>query len=868
MKLSDWIFPGAQVCLAGLVWAVAMPDVPIWEIPVLAVLAVAGMLLSGDRFTWGPRFLTRLAMILLIVGGTTYIQGVIPARGPAVWVFVPLFGWFCGRVSRAGHFDLAFLSLVIGLGAAPFTELHLERNLYTLIPLLFFWLESIRSGSICYSRRQLGGFAVFSAFITWGFIGVVYSVYPYITLRFTGILLFDFLVFAGVVHILNQEVKRNAFFLFLLTLIGTYPLFALAAAIERSWFLGVRTGFLFRLFVFARHPNYTIMPVLFALPIWIRFLHRKQSPGIRLAAALGAVSGISYILFFSYSRQGWLLMAVYGILLIPILFRTVSRKVIMGILSVLGLGFYALAMSSNAFYFRLTSIVDLTQNHRYHAWKVFWELIQDQPWIGYGLGTNRYIYPQAFGAVKPTLIPTRQFLFEAHNAYIDIFTGMGLVGLLIFGIFLFVTTRPHRPSRSYVPACWYALGIGIWMDLFFNFRFHAQDTGVMLMVALGLLAARKPLSESQVNISKSVSRPLQGSVVVLITVFALLPWLGKSWVDDALDMLKDGQWNEISRVFRRASLIEPLKAHPHYYLYLCEKQKNDPAAAAKELETAVKLCPNFGFYRYNLAVFYSEIEQFDKTLEHLQAAKILEPYDQEGKYRFLSGLVNRKMGNLDEARNDFWYAILLNPDLIKDDYWDRNPKLYRELISDFVMFSHILLDRNCPKHYYVPHLIPIARILTHTDLADQVGRLYQGALARYSGYSDIVSNAGLYYIDQKELDLAEKALFRGLVTFQDKAEYYNILGYIYLMEQKYESARYVLEYADRNWENYSLDNLFGLKMLVRVYVHDGDQEKLNAVNRKIKYLENNVFQRHYRDQTVHNGTPLVQLFTVQTPNEE
>ena len=94
MRSSEWVFPGVQLSLAGLAWAVAGPDVPIWEFPVLAALAVAGMVLSGDRFTWGPRILTRLAMILLIVGGTTYIQGVIPARGPAVWVFVPLFGWF------------------------------------------------------------------------------------------------------------------------------------------------------------------------------------------------------------------------------------------------------------------------------------------------------------------------------------------------------------------------------------------------------------------------------------------------------------------------------------------------------------------------------------------------------------------------------------------------------------------------------------------------------------------------------------------------------------------------------------------------------------------------------------------------------
>jgi len=265
-------------------------------------------------------------------------------------------------------------------------------------------------------------------------------------------------------------------------------------------------------------------------------------------------------------------------------------------------------------------------------------------------------------------------------------------------------------------------------------------------------------------------------------------------------------------------------------------------------------------------MFYSETGQYVKTLEHIQAAKLMEPYDQGGKYRFLSGLVNRKLGKPDEARKDLWYAMLLNPDYVKDDYWIKNNTIYRELISDFIIFSNDILDGSFSDENYIQHLIPIAEILKNAGFEDQAGRLYQATLARYAGNSDLVSNAALHYISQGNPALAEKAIFQGLTISPELSDYYNILGYIYLMQEEFGKAQFVLEYAEKNWNRHSLDNLFGLKMLSRVYEHKKDGDKQLSVMKKIRYLESGVFQRHFQDQTIHNGTPLVRLFDIQKAN--
>jgi len=857
MKPFDRLFPVFQLVIVVWAWSLAFPQLALWEGVTACVLASLALLLSGDSVRWEPRLLTRIAALGLTVGGTFYIRDLAAGRIPAIWFFILVFAWFCGKAFRKHQYDLVFLILTIGLGAAPFTELHLERNIWTLSAFFLFWCETLSSRNLRFTHLQIASILCFILFIFAAAAGIHTSIYPYSTLRFTGILLFDLLVYIGVIHTFSDGARRRNLLFFLLTLFAMYPLFALFAALTRTWFLGPDAGLHFRLFVFDRHPNYVIMPILLSLPLWIRYLPRSGGNWrIRSGAALSVFLSLGYILFFSYSRQGWIQIILYGVILLPFLLRKISPRLLLTSLVLFAGSFATAALKWKTLYYRIISLPDLAFNHRYQAWKVFWELIKEHPWFGYGLGTNRYIYPQAFGLAKPTLVPTRQFLFEAHNAYIDILTGMGLVGLSIFLIFLLVSTRPFRLPRRFDDACWFALGTGVWMDLVFNFRFHAQDTGVLLMIILAMIAAREAGKGNKppklVNIGGMISKPVRFLVVTLILVFAGLPWMGKIWVQESLDLLKTKDWKTIRSFFNRAALIEPLNAHPHYYLSLCAQQMNEPDQAVRELERAVMLNPNYGFYRYNLAVQHADMGNLEKTREQLLAAKTLEPYDQDAKYRFMCGLVNRKLGFLDEAREDFFYSLLLNPDLVKDEYWEGNPLLFRELIKDFIEYGHKLIYLG-PETYHQANLVPVARVFQTAGLLDRTEKFYQSAIHLYPLNSDLFIRAALFFMDREDNDQAESILFRGLVHINDFADYMNMLGYLYLKQGRREPAEHLFLKAQTNWRHLSLDNLFGYKMQARLFQESGQDSRLREVTGKIRYLESGIFQSQYRDQSIHNG---------------
>lgn len=175
--------------------------------------------------------------------------------------------------------------------------------------------------------------------------------------------------------------------------------------------------------------------------------HRKK----RLAGSLVFVISIT-LLLLSTSKTAlailFILLFLLAIMRILRLHYMQSKQVlILVILSVSGLAVW-LAYNMDVVFYWLGR--DMTLTGRTYLWQAVWEMIQRQPWLGYGYNAfwsgpeNSYIWQRLHW--RPD---------NAHNGYLDLWLQLGLPGLVLFTVSVIVNllkaiTLAHR-ENGWVP---------------------------------------------------------------------------------------------------------------------------------------------------------------------------------------------------------------------------------------------------------------------------------------------------------------------------------------------------------------------------------------------------------------------------------
>ncbi len=844
------------MALMVLCWICIPPAIPWIQAVFLAVVCAGAWGLSGDRAR-GPDLYVRIAFLGVIVGEAATAMDMFPERKIIIWIFTAAVCWIAGYFFHRKKPAVSALVVYFCLSGAVYTELHLERDPWTLLMALFLAVLTGRETENGLTRSEAVPVLLFSAFIFLVAFGIGFSVYPYVTMRHTGILLLDWMVFTCVLLIGRKKADRMDVWRTFLFVSGTYAVFSCWTALERIAYMGFKEGLLFRLFVLHRHPNYVIYPILLSLPLWL-FLSMESSGRMKFLYRVGGVLCVFYLLVYSYSRESWVVMSLYLLLFFVLFSRKIQPKTAFIVVGGLGSLTVGSMLLFRELYFRIISIFQYSSSPRFNAWQAFFQLIPDRPWLGYGLGTNRYIYPQALSVLHPMRSPTRQFLIEAHNAYVDILTGVGFPGLILFLVFLGSILRlaifRKKIHRNLEWKIMLLTATACVIDLFFNYRLHVQDTGTILMLVLGLPAASginnsKPAAEMRFRFSRSMIPAIAG----IICLYAVLPWTGTFFIHSAQSKLDSGNWEKIAQIFSRASMVEPLHAHPHYFLAQCALQTHDLQKADVEYRKAILLNPNYAFYRYHKALNDLSRGDVAAALAQLHVAETLEPYDVDGKYRFLSGILNFDKGNKTTGRIDLWVAMLKNPDLIRDPFWRSHISLEQELLGDYLTFliycmrdeQHILKNAD--------ELIAIIRIFENAERTDWLeGR--EDRIARILAEKQFkISEFALYYIRRNRMERAIPILQTAISRSKSPAVYYNILGYIFLLKNDLPAAQSALEAGVRTWEHISLDNIQGYTMLNKIYTATGQEAKRKAIARKLKYLNSGIYAVEKKDITIHVG---------------
>ncbi|BBD09254.1 O-antigen ligase family protein [Desulfovibrio ferrophilus] len=179
-------------------------------------------------------------------------------------------------------------------------------------------------------------------------------------------------------------------------------------------------------------PNLFSVSLLFSLPILTHYFFEARLTRWRVASALLTVINIM-ALVITFSRGGALNFLLLSVLLCMEHYKRLSpRKAGLLLTAVLATGLMVLAFIPSSYWERQRSVVQTSDDsisRRIDYIKVGWNQFLESPLIGHGPGVFKELWAETVysGDIEKGL--SRGYLRPAHNTYLEMLVGMGLLGL-------------------------------------------------------------------------------------------------------------------------------------------------------------------------------------------------------------------------------------------------------------------------------------------------------------------------------------------------------------------------------------------------------------------------------------------------------
>ena len=217
-------------------------------------------------------------------------------------------------------------------------------------------------------------------------------------------------------------------------------------------------------------------------------------------------------------------------------FFSIIFVLILGILTVGWLNIHNLKRNNSDFtqfggpIGRIQSLANLENVGKYRLlhWQASLDIIKDRPFIGFGLGSQRFHFPYYYGKEFAMYEKPNIFLDRAHNNTLDVLLSAGILGLIAWWFFLglifywgFKTGARQRTKIVFLLA-----GIfGYFISIQFSFHTHSPLLYFWLFVALiiSMKYIQKPSSQQALLIPSCpvISKRLSIAIIFLLVILAV-----------------------------------------------------------------------------------------------------------------------------------------------------------------------------------------------------------------------------------------------------------------------------------------------------------------------------------------------------------
>lgn len=246
------------------------------------------------------------------------------------------------------------------------------------------------------------------------------------------------------------------------------------------------------------HPNVmaSYLVIVLGLGLGMVALQRIRSLAVPIQPKL--FMGMTLLnlvgIFCTGSRNG--LAIALTQLFVFVFVARLSRRMIAILAGVVG----AIALGTVTFGLgvRRISILNITDDPRVGLWKIALDLIQQRPWLGWGLGSFKFLYP-------PRLIdPEYQNVFHPHNIWLLLGAEAGLLVMIVVTLMVaFVCYRAVRYgflresgsselqqyrqeeraiATAYLLAFWGCIGFALFDITFYDVRTNALNWTILAVL--------------------------------------------------------------------------------------------------------------------------------------------------------------------------------------------------------------------------------------------------------------------------------------------------------------------------------------------------------------------------------------------------
>lgn len=298
-----------------------------------------------------------------------------------------------------------------------------------------------------------------------------------------------------------------------------------------------------------------------ALLCLARLLFREESGRMRLGLAAAVplllfagltLSGSRGVLVAVLPAVGLLLLAAYG-------FRKGMGFLLAGGVPLLLLvGFGAVSRFFSP---------DIYNYGRWIMWKSALRTFLDHP-FGVGLGGYKYYWYMTQDPIQTAFRKFGKFAHTAHNEYLEVLTGLGVIGLFLFVLLLVVPLAAAWKARNRIPpgrremAAAAAAGL-LLSGIHAGFDFNFHEFGIVFLDAtlLGVLLAS--IVETTPGRRWTVPSPVLRGAVPLITALFLVAFAtfaGATAHYAGERLLRRGDDSRAMDFFRIAATVDPFRA--------------------------------------------------------------------------------------------------------------------------------------------------------------------------------------------------------------------------------------------------------------------------------------------------------------------
>ena len=290
-----------------------------------------------------------------------------------------------------------------------------------------------------------------------------------------------------------------------------------------------------------------------------RFLGKAERTGVRWVWGAGAT--LFFFIALSLSASRAVLIAVVPALAALFLWRYGWRK---GWILLLAAGLPALAVLGYRTAARFTE-ADPYSYGRLVLWKSAWKTFLSNP-FGVGLGGFKYYWFATQSPVEGAFLRHGKYATTAHNEFLEVLAGLGVVGLVLFLLVLLIpmvlaARRFHGVEEG---RRWAAAGavcglIVSGTHAVFDFNFHEIGLVTLDAILLGALLAFLPPSPSRFRFPVIPWMKRAGvAVSLLLLVLSAATVAGKGARHLGGSRLRAGDIAGAERMFRTAMTADPL----------------------------------------------------------------------------------------------------------------------------------------------------------------------------------------------------------------------------------------------------------------------------------------------------------------------